>query len=179
MARAKLTARTFPTNRRSAAGPWASRRERSLVKQREEQVRCCSLIYKVARFMAVRRRRPLFLPPHPRRNQIIPASEWACSTPQPRRGFACARRLRIRAPILPFQPEPAGAGLPVGRENKVSRDARRVGSSFFLSNRSPLALGLRLVRNKGLLHSAAAQRLRLCAPASYPRPHSSFPTGAR
>nr|DAO79110.1 MAG TPA: hypothetical protein [Caudoviricetes sp.] len=47
MARAKLSVRTFTTHRRSAAGPWSSRRERSLFKQREEQFRCCSLIYKV------------------------------------------------------------------------------------------------------------------------------------
>ena len=47
MARAKLSVRTFTTHRRSAAGPWSSRRERSLIKQREEQFRCCSLIYKV------------------------------------------------------------------------------------------------------------------------------------
>ena len=73
VARAKLTVRTFPTNRRSASGPWASRRERSLIKQREEQCYRCSLIYKVARFMAVRRRRPLFQPPRPRRNRDIPA----------------------------------------------------------------------------------------------------------
>ena len=45
--RAKLTARTFPTHRRSASGPWASRRERSLIKQREEQCYRCSLIYKL------------------------------------------------------------------------------------------------------------------------------------
>nr|DAY79703.1 MAG TPA: hypothetical protein [Caudoviricetes sp.] len=47
MARAKLSVRTFTTHRRSTAGPWSSRRERSLIKQREEQFRCCSLIYKV------------------------------------------------------------------------------------------------------------------------------------
>ena len=47
MARAKLSVRTFTTHRRSAAGPWSSRRERSLIKQREEQFRCCSLIYKM------------------------------------------------------------------------------------------------------------------------------------
>ena len=103
MVRAKLTARTFPTHRRSASGPWASRRERSLIKQREEQCYRCSLIYKVARFMAVRRRRPLFLPPHPRRNRYIPASDRAHSTPQPSRDFVHARRLRIRFPGLLFQ----------------------------------------------------------------------------
>lgn len=53
MARAKLSVRTFTTHRRSAAGPWSSRRERSLIKQREEQFRCCSLIYKLPIFRMV------------------------------------------------------------------------------------------------------------------------------
>jgi hypothetical protein len=116
MARAKLTARTFPTDRRSASGPWASRRERSLIKQREEQCYRCSLIYKAARFMAVRRRRPLFLPPRPRRNRFIPASsDRARSTPQPCKGFACARRLCIRFPGLPL---PAKTFVSVGSGNR-------------------------------------------------------------
>ena len=114
MARAKLTARTFPTHRRSASGPWASRRERSLIKQREEQCYRCSLIYKAARFMAVRRRRPLFLPPRPRRNRDIPSSDRAHSTSQPCKGFACARRLRIRFPGLPLRIE--ALRLRCGRE---------------------------------------------------------------
>ena len=46
MARSKLCALTFTTRRRSAPGPWYSRGERSLIKQREELYRCCSLIYK-------------------------------------------------------------------------------------------------------------------------------------
>ena len=46
MARSKLCALTFTTRRRSAPGPWYSWGERSLIKQREELYRCCSLIYK-------------------------------------------------------------------------------------------------------------------------------------
>ena len=46
MARSKLCALTFTTRRRSTPGPWYSRGERSLIKQREELYRCCSLIYK-------------------------------------------------------------------------------------------------------------------------------------
>ena len=53
-------------------GPWSSRVGRSLLRQREEQDFRCSLIYKLAHFMDGRRIRPLFLPPHPRRNQCIP-----------------------------------------------------------------------------------------------------------
>ena len=65
-------------------GPWSSRVGRSLLKQRGEQRIRCSLMYKVARFMDARRIRPLFLPPHPRRNQYIPASEETRSIPFPR-----------------------------------------------------------------------------------------------
>ena len=53
-------------------GPWSSRAERSPLKQREELYRCCSLIYKDAHFMDAGRIRPLFLPPHPRRNRYTP-----------------------------------------------------------------------------------------------------------
>ncbi|MBQ3261642.1 MAG: hypothetical protein IJH52_00550 [Oscillospiraceae bacterium] len=39
------------------------------------------------------------------------SSEWACSAPPPDIGFAAIRRLRIRAPILPLQNEPALLGF--------------------------------------------------------------------
>ena len=54
--------------------------ERSLIKQREEQRYRRSLIYKNAHFMDVRRIRPLFLPPRPRRNQYTPVYSYAKRT---------------------------------------------------------------------------------------------------
>lgn len=45
MVRSKLCALTFAANRRLASGPRPSRRRRSLLRQREEQSHCCSLIY--------------------------------------------------------------------------------------------------------------------------------------
>ena len=42
-----------------------------LIRQRKQQY-CRYLIYKVARFMAVRPRRPLVPPPYPRRNRYTP-----------------------------------------------------------------------------------------------------------
>ena len=66
-------------------GPWDSRAERSLLKQREEQCCRCSLIYKSAHFKDGRRIRPLFLPPRPRRNQYTPiSSKEARCVPFPR-----------------------------------------------------------------------------------------------
>ena len=47
MVRSKLCALMFTTNRRPVPRPWSSEAERSLIKQREEQCYCCSLIYKV------------------------------------------------------------------------------------------------------------------------------------
>ena len=44
-----------------------------LIRQQQQQC-CCYLIYKVARFMAVRPRRPLIPPPYPRRNRYTPSS---------------------------------------------------------------------------------------------------------
>ena len=52
--------------------------------------------------MDARRIRPLFLPPHPRRNQYIPSSEETRSIPFPR--FAQApRKLHIRSFLLPLK----------------------------------------------------------------------------
>lgn len=45
MVRSKLCALTFAADRRLASGPRPSRRRRSLLRQREEQSYCCSLIY--------------------------------------------------------------------------------------------------------------------------------------
>lgn len=52
--------------------PWSFRGRRWLIKQPGEQSCCCSLIYKSTHFKDVRRIRPLFLPPHPRRNRNTP-----------------------------------------------------------------------------------------------------------
>ena len=56
--------------------PWSWSGRRWLIKQPGEQSCCCSLIYKSTHFKDVRRIRPLFLPPHPRRNRNTPASKW-------------------------------------------------------------------------------------------------------
>ena len=45
MVRSKLCALTFAADRRLTSGPRPSRRRRSLLRQREEQSYCCSLIY--------------------------------------------------------------------------------------------------------------------------------------
>ena len=59
-------------------GPWSFRVRRWLIKQPGEQSCCCSLIYKVTHFKDGRRIRPLFLPPHPRRNRNTPARKRVC-----------------------------------------------------------------------------------------------------
>ena len=74
--------------------------------------------------MAVRRRRPLFRPPRPRRNRYIPSSDRAHSTPQPDSGYAVVRRLRIRFPGLPLRNE--AQGLRFGWEIGVA-DATLIG----------------------------------------------------
>ena len=53
--------------------PWSWSGRRWLIKQPGEQSCCCSLIYKSTHFKDVRRIRPLFLPPHPRRNRNTPS----------------------------------------------------------------------------------------------------------
>ena len=52
--------------------PWSFPVRRWLIKQPGEQTCCCSLIYKSTHFKDGRRIRPLFLPPHPRRNRNTP-----------------------------------------------------------------------------------------------------------
>ena len=91
-------------------GPWSSRAERSPLKQREELYRCCSLIYKDAHFMDAGRIRPLFLPPHPRRNRYTPAaSDEADSISLPRFPKE-PRKLHIHRLRLPFRSEAQGFG---------------------------------------------------------------------
>ena len=72
MVRSKLCVLTDAVNRCPTSRPRHSWRGHSLLKQREEQFCCCSLIYKFAHFMDGRRIRPLFRIPHPRRNQYGP-----------------------------------------------------------------------------------------------------------
>ena len=72
-------------------GPWSFRVRRWLIKQPGEQSCCCSLIYKVTHFKDGRRIRPLFLPPHPRRNRNTPARRRVHIADQSLRGKAiCA-----------------------------------------------------------------------------------------
>ena len=55
--------------------------------------------------------RPLFLPPHPRRNRYTPASsEEACSIPLPRFSKVPGK-LHIRNLPLPLKIEPASLGF--------------------------------------------------------------------
>ena len=129
-------------------GPWSSRAERSPLKQREELYRCCSLIYKDAHFMDAGRIRPLFLPPHPRRNRYTPASDEADSIPLPRFPKE-PRKLHIHRLRLPFQLRPASLGSELGNDRERVRRSR--------------------------FHFASAVSER-AAKAPYPWAPSSFPT---
>lgn len=65
-----------------------------LIRQQQQQC-CCYLIYKFARFMAVRRRRPLIPSPYPRRNRYTPLS------PQNPLSSVSAESLRLTAKTAP------------------------------------------------------------------------------
>ena len=112
-------------------GPWSSRGRRSLIKQREEQNRCCSLIYKtpILRMVGASARysclhTPVETSTPPRRKKLAPfrfrglrksressisapASEETRSASLPR----FARKLRIRSFLPPCPNEPALLGF--------------------------------------------------------------------
>jgi hypothetical protein len=73
MARAKLNALTFTAKRRPYRPAVPPVRTAALVRQQLQQD-CRQLKLKFARFMAVRRRRPLIPPRYPRRNRYAPVS---------------------------------------------------------------------------------------------------------
>ena len=66
--------------------------------------------------MDVRRIRPLFLPPHPRRNQYIPSSEETRSIPFSRL-FRRPQKRHIRSFLLPLKIGPALPGSDFVKNN--------------------------------------------------------------
>ena len=116
MARSKLCALTFTTRRRSAPGPWYSREERSLIKQREELYRCCSLIYKrspILRMLGASARcsclhAPVETVAPPRQTNAMRSSSRACATGS------------TDSICLPFRLEPATLGFESGNDRSPS-----------------------------------------------------------
>ena len=89
--------------------PWSFRVRRWLIKQPGEQSCCCSLIYKSTHFKDVRRIRPLFLPPHPRRNRNTPRRCRKLHIPRAdftseisSRPFRCSILFRITSFLIPI-----------------------------------------------------------------------------